>query len=131
MTRKRYVKQLMALGIQRNDAAGFVKAARIIQDKGMGHLVPDLVFDMPVPINVQQREIKKMAATFTGSIEFELSNLPAEEKKEYIKGRLCHALANGLIDSGLCKITATTDERAHAITYRAAIEVAVPREVPA
>lgn len=129
MKHKKFVKQLMALGIQRNDAAGFVKAARIIQDKGMGHMVPDLVFDMPVPIIVSKREIITFEARITNSMEWERCCRDAEEKTEYIKRRLGAELGKGLLASGLCEIAAITDISAHAIVYRARIDVAVPREV--
>lgn len=127
MKQKKKIKQLMALGIQRNDAAGFVRASSIIKAKGLP--LPGLI-DPPVPITVQQRKIKEFAACFTCGWDVELV-LPAEEKKEYIKRRLGEEMGKGLLGSGLCKIQARADRARQSVTYRAIIEVAVPQEVQA
>ena len=131
MKQKKKIKQLMALGIQRNDAAGFVRASRIINAQHMGHLFYDKIDQRP-HIIVNEREIKKFAACFTCCWEVELQ-LPDEEKKKYIKRRLGEELGKGLLDSGLCRIQASADVNyaAPAVTYRATIEVAVPQEVRA
>lgn len=130
MKQKKKVKQLMALGIQRNDAAGFVRASRIIKAKGLGHMVPGLIEPARPPIIVSQREIKKFAACYTCDWQVE-SVLTDKENKEYIKRRLGEELGKGLLDNGLCKIQASADRVRQVVTYRATIDVAVPREVQA
>lgn len=130
MTRnqKREIKRLIALGIQRNDAAGYLKACRIIQANGQ---VP-LGYVQPLPIIVHQREIKSFTACHTVGWQVE-STLDPAEKEELIKNRLGNALGRGLLDAGLCSFSAYASANGFApvVTYRATIDVAVPREVQA
>lgn len=130
MSRKREIKRLMALGIQRNDAAGFVKASRILMDKGMADKVPGLLTERP-PIIVSRREIRTFAAQVSTTWLFETTLQTVEEKEDYLKSKLGTELGKGLLDSGLCKIQAHADKPAAAVVYRAVIDVAVPREVRA
>jgi hypothetical protein len=130
MSRKRQIKRLMALGIQRNDAAGFVKASRILMDKGMADKVPGLLRETP-PIIVSRREIRTFAAQVSTTWLFETTIQPVEEKEDYIKRKLGTELGKGLLDSGLCKIQARADTRTGGADYRATIDVAVPQEVEA
>lgn len=125
---KREIKRLMALGIQRNDAAGYLKASRIIEAKG--YRPRDYI--QPLPIIAHQREIKRLAVQHTCSWQIE-NTLQGEEKKRYIYSKLGAALGNALLDRGLCSVSAcaTMDYNIPVVTYRATIDVAVPQEVQA
>lgn len=128
MSRKRQIKRLMALGIQRNDAAGFVKASRILIDKGRADMLPGVLSE-PQPIIVSKREIRTFTAQVSTTWLFETTIQAAEEKEDYIKRKLGQALGMGLLDGGLCKIQARADMRTGGAEYRATIDVAVPQEV--
>lgn len=130
MNRKRQIKQLMALGIQRNDAAGFVKASRILLDKGRGDMFPGVLGE-PLPVIVSQREIRTFAAQLSTDWIFEMTIMPAAEKEEHIKRKLAVTMGEGLLDSGLCKIQARPGSAAGGVDYRATVDVAVPQEVRA
>ena len=126
MSRKRQIKRLMALGIQRNDAAGFVKASRILMDKGMHHLLPAPLCD-PLPIIVSEREMRTFVASYTCSRYYAQTATAAKETAELIKIKLGQELGIGLLQSGLCKIQAKTDMYADAVRYQAIIDVAEPK----
>ena len=128
MSRKREIKRLMALGIQRNDAAGYIKASRILNDKGKLGPLP-VVMDRPQPIIVSRREIRKFAAQFCTTWLFETTIQTVEEREDYLKRKLGTELGTGLLDSGLCKIQARADARTGGVVYLATIDVAVPEEV--
>lgn len=83
------------------------------------------------PIIVSEREIRTFAAQVSTNWLFEMTLMPAKEKEDYIKRKLVKELAKGLLDGGLCKIQARTDERTGGVVYRATIDVAVPQEVRA
>lgn len=127
MTRKKKIKQLMALGIQRNDAAGFVNASRILIEKG----IPPMVCAAPPqpPITVSQLVFKRYAACVTKSL-LELSQrpLPMENPEKEMEDHLAKKLGRGLLASGLCEITQYHNPNTADISMRAEITVAVPRE---
>jgi hypothetical protein len=120
----------MALGIQRNDAAGFVKASRILADNGKGHLVPSLdSIDPPPPIIASQREIKTIAVLYHSGGYFEQPQR-TDQWTEYIRRKLADEMARKLLDLGLCRITATqAGPSPDSVVFRATIDVAVPQEV--
>ncbi len=127
MTRKKKIKQLMALGIQRNDAAGFVNASRILIEKG----IPPMVHAVPPqpPVIVSQLIFKKYAACVTKSLlEMSRRPLPMEDLEKEMHTRLAKKLGTGLLESGLCEIHRYHNPNTADISMRAEITVAVPRE---
>lgn len=128
MTRnqKREIKRLMALGIQRNDAAGYLKVCRLIEAKG--HRPLDYI--QPLPVIISEREIKKLVVCHmvTG---LEESTLQSVDTERYVKHRLAGKLGHALVDHGLCSFSkrACMDPDNPYVSYRATIDVAVPQEV--
>lgn len=101
MRQKKLVKQLMAAGVQRNDAAAFVKTYRAVKDAGLTRLFPELELP-PAPV-IQTRTVRpeRLCAKYTvdsyemnyrgGSVDWDA----------YMNKRLVKELAHRLKDSGL------------------------------
>jgi hypothetical protein len=129
MRKKRQIKQLMALGIQRNDAAGFVEAYRVIKAKKKEYMLP-VIMTPPPPVAIERRPIRTIAAVYRAT-ERELYTLPPEEADKLIKRRLANNLANGLLDMSMYRISKRALPPASlyegpSIEYRLYIDVVEP-----
>lgn len=126
MKRKKYIKQLMALGVQRNDAAGFVSAYRACVAAGKEHLLPDILQPAPIvpaiPIIRQPYKVAKFAVTMRSS-DNDLSWLPREA--EDINKQLAREMGLALLDAGAICITMRDDYTRRYVEYRATISVAM------
>lgn len=132
MRKKKTIKQLMALGIQRNDAAGFVEACHVIKAKKKEYMLPVIMNPPALPIQISQRPIRKMAVVHHVNA-MELYNLPPKEAEKMIKRRLVNKLAEGLLDLGAYRITRrdhppTSYFGGEVIEYRLTIDVVMPEE---
>lgn len=125
MKRKKYIKQLMALGVQRNDAAGFVSAYRACVAAGKEHLLPAILQPAPIvpafPIIRQPYNVAKFAVTLRRS-DNDLSWLP--RKDEDINKELAREMGLALLDAGAICITKRDDYIRRCVEYRATIRVA-------
>lgn len=132
MKRKKYIKQLMALGIQRNDAAGFVEAYRVIKAKKKEYMLSVIMAPPAPPVKISQRPIRKMEVVYHADA-MALSTLPPEEAKKMIKRRLVNKLAEGLLDLDAYTISIramppVSYYAGQAIEYRLTIDVVMPEE---
>ena len=107
MDKKRAIKRLMALGVQRNDAAGFITAYRALE--AAGKLPPALAaIDPPrLPMVRTDYQVQKFAAVLHATDHPDLLT-PDMRETAAIKRRLARELAQGLLDAGAITITATT-----------------------
>ncbi len=63
MNKKKEVKKLMALGIQRNDAAAFIRTYRKLISTGNASAIPTML--MPVPeVKVQNYDVRKIRSQY-------------------------------------------------------------------
>lgn len=127
MNRKKTIKQLMAIGVQRNDAAAFARAYRKIMDAKREDLFPEIVKPvMPVMGIVQEHHVETFQAAYLVP-EHHVSYF-IENKEEFairIKDELIQGLARGLMDNGAVIIRI---ERVYggATRYTATVRVAMP-----
>ena len=124
-TRKRTIKRLMALGVQRNDAAGFIAARNAIKAAHMEHLLPWAFMPPAPPIHTTNRRLEKFATSIYLHPEQVLS---ANIDDEYIHRDLARSLAQGILAAGFIKITKRqlppeAWTRGPCVEYRATITV--------
>lgn len=104
MKHRKTVKKLMALGIQRNDAAGFVSTYNKLAATGKLGALPEVVFEMR-PVNPIASEQKKIVSFATRQVISDNDSLMgwAEPERlwEKIEQRMVKELCEGLMRSGL------------------------------
>jgi len=132
MRKKKTIKQLMALGIQRNDAAGFVEAYHVIKAKKKEYMLPVIMAPPPPPIEVSRRPIRTMTTVYC-TAPMELCNVPSEDAEKYIKRQLARQLAAGLPDLGVYTISKRVLPNmglymGQSVEYRMTIDVAMPED---
>ena len=102
MNRKKTIKQLMAIGVQRNDAAAFARAYRKIMDAKREDLFPEIVKPvMPVMGVVNTHNVEKFKAEYLvpeDHVSYFIEN--PEELANRIKDELSQGLARGLMENG-------------------------------
>ena len=106
MKKKRIVKQLMAAGIQRNDAVNFVETYRKIKNKKMDFLFSDLIVkDIPAPkIFTETRRVQRMVANHTESRE-RVEGVNAIVYESFIKDCMAGELVRKLLKIGAAKFS--------------------------
>lgn len=125
MKSRRIIKKLMAAGIQRNDAATFIKTYRAIKAAGMGELFSEMNTPIPAPPEIYQRTIKPVQLKTTNSInKLELERASAIDLRLYIKDRLTKELIRGIQDSGAIKFTMR--EMPYSVDFSAEIMILPP-----
>lgn len=106
MNRKKTIKQLMAIGVQRNDAAAFARAYRKVMDARREDLFPEIVKPvMPVVgtvINCQLTPIRAAYLAPASKMAFFREN--NEEFATRIRAELSKELANVLMENGAVKM---------------------------
>ena len=98
MNRKKTIKQLMAIGVQRNDAEVFIRSYRKIQKAGM-HKLCEAIMNPPMPVpmvHVNLNPQKLRSDVFIHAAEFERSRCQAgliERSLDQVKYQLAEQLA--------------------------------------
>ena len=131
MKGKKLQKQLMAMGIGRNDAAGFIRAYRVIQKAKKQELCRDIM-NPPAPVRMPAfwpQNLERLRAQHTVPNE-ELYALGADQREQFgnrVKEKLAQGLARLLIDEA-----AMLFEQEHrpddCTVFRAEIQVAMPEK---
>ena len=122
MGTKKIIKLLMAEGVQRNDAAAFVRAYQKLKFKSVIRQFPELIVPPPMPIRTQTIYPKQYAAEFvlskqeirSGSFDYE----------RYVRHKLSEKLARGLEYSGF--ILFEHKEYAEDVVFTAKLRVLSP-----
>lgn len=129
MTRKKEIKRLMALGIQRNDAAGFVTTVRAMKNAGKEHLLPG-VFTIPEikPLRTDY-QLRRFQTTIRFSDKDYFRRVPADLNDRYIHKELAREIGLALLDAGAIKITVeelppSGWDGARTVEYRGTVTVA-------
>lgn len=107
MTQKKTIKQLMAIGVQRNDAAAFVRAYRKIRENKREDMLPWILEPEPPRIMREELPIATLSASYEiSAIELEMRRraIPGADINSAIHGKLVHALANELLKSRAVKM---------------------------
>lgn len=107
MTNKKITKQLMAIGVQRNDAASFARAYRKIMAAEMEYLFPEIVKPvMPARLQVVNYDIVTLRAKcmVPDTQMVLLADSPGDLYRR-VTGKIATVLADKLADSGAMKIS--------------------------
>lgn len=100
MSRKKLIKQLMAVGISRNDATAFVRTYRKVKDTGMDRLFH--MMEMPPEPVIRTRTVRPERLRVKYTIDkYEMENRGAIDWDAYMEDRLIRQLAQRLKDSGV------------------------------
>lgn len=102
MKKNKTIKQLMALGISRNDAAGFVATYNKLNAKQRSQYLPNVVFDMrPAPpfLRENKKIINYAARTMILDDDISLSRLDPEEREGVGRSRVLEKLCRGVVGS--------------------------------
>lgn len=102
MKRKKLKKTLMACGVQRNDAEGFIRAYRQIQKAGLHRLCNDIM-NPPMPIEVVKTDYApKMlrAETFVPGEAVYMYGADVEELEHQAKQKIVSQMAYKLMEEG-------------------------------
>lgn len=96
MKNKKIAKQLMAIGVQRNDAAAFARAYRKIIAAGRRDLFPEMEF--PVPNVVQTAPVRTLGVTILRH-RYDLASRAAcgVDLDQYIREAVAKELAQHLV----------------------------------
>ena len=102
MNRKKTIKQLMAIGVQRNEAVAFARAYRKIMDAKREDLFPEIVKPvMPIMGTVNNYQVTPIRARFVAHDE--LRYVYHESSVDFaamIEAELSKQIAYGLMQSG-------------------------------
>ena len=102
MKRSKTVKQLMALGISRNDAAGFVSTYNRLLGQNRLEYLQGIAVEMrlqPKAYVQEKNVIKYSARRVLLDDDDALGRLPQEEREGVIKSRLLEELCRGVVRS--------------------------------
>lgn len=100
MKNKKIVKQLMAIGVQRNDAAAFARTYRKIIAAGRRDLFPEMEF--PIPKVVQTAPVRTLGVTILRH-RYDLARMAAVNVNEHIRMAIAQELAQHLVLSPYVK----------------------------
>ena len=106
MTNKKIAKQLMAIGVQRNDAAAFARTYRKILDAGRKDLFPEII-EPVMPMNVVYKDypIQKLRATYEMSnIGMRMRFISQDDLLREVRDKLTHDIAKALLESGMAQV---------------------------
>ena len=98
MRSKKTVKQLMALGIQRNEAAVFAKVYGKVKAARREDLFPEIILPV-MPVGVVRRELE--IVTLRVDYRYE----PSQRMEDSVKSRLASELAKEAVRSQLVEFT--------------------------
>lgn len=130
MKRNKYIKHLMALGIQRNDAAGFVSTYRHLIAAGKEQLLPAII--RPIP-QVPQFRTDYRVQEFAANIR--VSDMSAFQRvddlcEQRVYKELAREMGRALLDAGAIKTTVrelppSSWSSGRCVEYRATVKVAM------
>lgn len=127
MRNEKLKKQLMAIGIQRNDAAAFVRCYRKIQRSDKVEIFQAIMNPEP-PIRPKIINVVPHALQVETSVsQDELFTHKAVDLEAIVRERLSRQLADGLMDSGAMIITKQADWLGNT-RIRARVHVIIPGE---
>lgn len=107
MTQKKTIKQLMAIGVQRNDAVAFVRAYRKIRENKREDMLPWILEPEPPKIVRKEFPVATLSATYeASSIDLAVRRraMPDADILSIIHGKLASALGNELLRSRAVKV---------------------------
>ena len=129
MKKRKCVKLLMGLGIQRNDAAAFVKVFNQIVAKKQVHYFPVIQSSLQpqIPkIQASHRHPIRLRTAFEVSW-WEMQTIRLGELKVFVKKKLCSQLAEELMRHG--DMIIQEERMGHErIRYTATIDIVPPKE---
>jgi hypothetical protein len=107
MSSRRTIKKLMAAGIQRNDAAAFLRTYHRIKTAGMTNLFPEMDTPIPEPhFRIHQETIRPLRLSTRYSIDrMELQRVGAIDFERYIKKRLTDSIVHEIREGDAIKFT--------------------------
>lgn len=132
MREKKLRKQLMAIGIQRNDAAGFIRAYRVIQRAGKHKLCRDIMnppMSAAVLVGGRPVTIQRMRVQHAVPDE-QLRCVEPWRKKQvenYIREEMAVAFGRLLIDEAAMLFQQERRPEGYTV-FRAEIQVAMPEK---
>lgn len=127
MRNEKLKKQLMAVGIQRNDAAAFIRSYRKIQKSGKAEQFRDIMAPYVTPIQTVIRNVP--VHTLQVTVKFsddEIYSVGGEEAERMVLERLSNQLAAALLDSGYLYTDQAKDR--HGLRIRASVMVVDRKE---
>ena len=126
MKRKKTVKQLMAIGVQRNDAAAFARTYRKIMYAKRDDLFPEIIKPvMPMIGTVCNYRVETIQASSMVNRRMAFPCGSDEEFRTMITERLSDELAKNLIQSGAAALTITQID-GMIMQYTVTVKVAMP-----
>lgn len=126
MNRKKTIKQLMAIGVQRNDAAAFARAYRKIMYHNREDLFPEIVKPvMPMVGVVHNCRVETIRASSIVNKQMAFPCVDNEEFTTMITERLSDELAKSLIQSGAAALTIKQIDEMRT-QYAVTVRVAMP-----
>lgn len=131
MKEKQLRKQLMAIGVQRNDAAGFIRAYRVIQKAKKQGLCKDIMNPPMAEILIDDRPqmLQRLRVQYAAPNEA-LHGYGIEGRKlaeNRIKEELAQGMARLLIDEAAVLFQQERIPEGHTV-FRAEIRVAMPEK---
>ena len=123
MTNKKITKQLMAIGVQRNDAAAFARAYRKIMDAKREDFFPEIIKPvMPARFPVVNYNIVPLRARcMVSDIQMELLADSPGDLYRRVTGKLATMLADKLAESGAMKIS--TEKVAFGVEFTGTVNI--------
>lgn len=125
--KKKTIKHLMAIGIQRNDAAVFAKVYQKVKNAGRQDLFPSILEPVtPVVGTVVNYCVTSLrASAIVRDYEMAIFSTNKEELMSRIKAGLKNRLVESLFDSGAVETHAEQIERV-GTQYTATVKVVMP-----
>lgn len=118
-------KQLMACGVQRNDAAAFIRSYRQIQKAGMHRLCKDIM-NPPMPVHFQK--VNYHVETLRGTYQIpkeKLYSCIGDEFERMVKTELSRRIADALMDNAVV-IRQRELLYEQALEFEATVKVVIP-----
>lgn len=101
MKRKKIVKQLMAIGVNRNDAAAFARAYNRVVWAKREDLFPEIKPIMPAIGAIERHEIRTLRAEcLISEHQMMVGNEHLDAFKDRIMDNLAEELAKGMLEGG-------------------------------
>lgn len=124
MSSKWLQKQLMGIGVQRNDAAGFVRAYRAIQKAQKAELCANIMnFPRPTGLATERANVRRLG----NSIEVSSATYQnvGDDAIPIIKKFLCEGLVDAMLNNGAVSVMHEATPRG-TVVFHAVVRVAVP-----
>lgn len=105
MKNKKIVKQLMAVGVQRNDAAAFARTYRKIKATKMEALFPEIMGPAMPPVVYKHYPAQQLRAVVEMT-DAKIRGFSADgvDLKQYVGEKLAREMTNHLYSSGVMQI---------------------------